>query len=245
MLALQDSARKRVSARNAFTLVELLVVIAIIGILVGMLLPAVGQVREAARRISCNNNLRQLATACQSYQSTWMRYPEGANIGQGTGWSAHILPEIDQASIASNIIYDDQSGAYSGDGTAPHWTNENEDSQYFGNYSACQTVLSVFKCPADPRPDTFNSGVDEEGEGVGIVDRAASSYLACATGTVDNQVDLVLRGNRTKRQVKANRNGIIIPNQSAREILTTGALAHLTSTSDQTCLNFSDQLTYK
>jgi len=88
-------------SRRAFKLVELLVVIAIIGILIGMLLPAVQQVREAARRSSCSNNLKQLALGALNYESARMVLPNGMNPewNHHNTWVMDILPQIEQEAL--------------------------------------------------------------------------------------------------------------------------------------------------
>lgn len=93
------SMKTRTSSKRGFTLVELLVVIAIIGILVGMLLPAVQRVREAARRAACLNNMRQLMLACQNYSTANMRLPPGSNLA-GESTFVLILNDLDMASLA-------------------------------------------------------------------------------------------------------------------------------------------------
>lgn len=107
--------------RRGFTLVELLVVIAIIGILIGMLLPAVQQVREAARRTSCANNIRQMMLAVHNYESGFGKFPPSSLFpvyeadgvtplspsSSRNGWSlqAQILPFLEQGNLASTIDY--------------------------------------------------------------------------------------------------------------------------------------------
>jgi prepilin-type N-terminal cleavage/methylation domain-containing protein len=103
-----------VTGRKAFTLVELLVVIAIIGILIGMLLPAVQQVREAARRSQCQNNLKQWTLAIHNFESAQMKIPFGATSHRGPTlpketwrqtWVMHLWPFIEQNSLAGLSDY--------------------------------------------------------------------------------------------------------------------------------------------
>lgn len=154
------SKRHSGNERQAFTLVELLVVIAIIGILVGMLLPAVQQVREAARRASCLNNSRQVVLASHNYQSANLKFPTVAPFITGKGnrsWVAAVLPFIEQQNVADQVRLGNGPGNWSGNNSrdfkislllCPSATQEDESatndlSQYTNHYSACMGAIGT------------------------------------------------------------------------------------------------------
>jgi prepilin-type N-terminal cleavage/methylation domain-containing protein/prepilin-type processing-associated H-X9-DG protein len=137
--------------RRAFTLVELLVVITIIGILVALMLPAVQAAREAARRLQCKNNLKQIGLALHNYHATRQSFPPGYvstvgsggpadDKGPGWGWAAAILPYIEEGSTHRQIHFD-------------------KDIKDPVNAAARATSLSVFLCPSDGGKRTFTVDV--------------------------------------------------------------------------------------
>src|ERR1700730_4015013 len=92
---------------DAFTLVELLVVIAIIAILIGLLLPAVQQVREAASKAQCQNNLKQIGVALHSFLDHNKAFPMAGEAERGAYWTGFILPYIEQADLYKYLTFVD------------------------------------------------------------------------------------------------------------------------------------------
>ncbi len=153
-------------ARPAFTLIELLVVIAIIAVLVALLLPAVQQVREAANRASCQNNLHQLGLALQNYHSRLGSFPSGFvcqpktdpnYTAPGWGWGALLLPDVEGDNLAAQI-------------------NFNLPVESPTNQAARTTPVKLFICPSDRSTGVFNV-LDKAGKPV--MDAATNSYAAC------------------------------------------------------------------
>jgi len=129
--------------REGFTLVELLVVIAIIGVLIGLLLPAVQAARELGRQSHCVNNLKQIGLAIQTYHEARQRLPSGYrsgvdgsgnDTGPGWGWATQILPQMEQGSIFDSI-------------------DLSEEIESSGNARARTVSLMPYLCPSDVRPE--------------------------------------------------------------------------------------------
>jgi prepilin-type N-terminal cleavage/methylation domain-containing protein len=134
-----------VRRRYGFTLIELLVVIAIIAILIGMLLPAIQKVREAASRMKCQNNLKQMGLACYSFENTYQRFPRGWGDPAekfSSSWMWSILPFVEQQNLYNSVT----------------------------TQGAIYTTLSIplYYCPSEPRPySVFSTG---GGYGYGYTD---------------------------------------------------------------------------
>lgn len=169
--------------RKGFTLVELLVVIAIIGVMVGLLLPAVQSAREAARRMSCGNNLKNIGLALHNYHDTFKTFPIGHQYrghfdgnpldddgGSGFGWATGLLLFIEQGNQ-----FDRFDPSYA--------SSENTVTR---NREVCETPLALFSCPSDTKPAQWNDGA--------IPNAATSSYQG-AGSSYDGYAAAAVGGN--------------------------------------------------
>lgn len=151
-------------SRHGFTLIELLVVIAIIAVLIGLLLPAVQKVREAAARMQCVNNMKQVGLALHNYHDANQKFPpgyvsafnsSGNDTGPGWGWAAFILPQMEQDNVFRQI-------------------DLKQPIEAAANAQARVVIVKSFLCPSDSPPQ----------QAFPVGPRSASGQLVSTTCTV-------------------------------------------------------------
>jgi prepilin-type N-terminal cleavage/methylation domain-containing protein/prepilin-type processing-associated H-X9-DG protein len=157
---------RRYPGRSGFTLIELLVVMGIIAVLIGLLLPAVQKVREAANRASCQNNLHQIGLALHSYHDGQGSFPSGYRCqpqtnpdytSPGWGWGALLLPYVEGDNLAKQI-------------------NFNLPVEDPSNLAARTTVVKLFVCPSDHSTGLFTI---YDTKNTPLAQAATNSYAAC------------------------------------------------------------------
>lgn len=154
-----DDTPIRLRRRMGFTLVELLVVIAIIGVMVGLLLPAVQAAREAARRMQCTNHLKQLTLALHNYESTYSKLPYSASpqtggVGdrqRGVSWIVRIFPFIEQNAVYNGLIFAGDFTLQDGPMPAQNFTLLNN------------LRIAGLECPSSPMPKTQSHATNANG----------------------------------------------------------------------------------
>ena len=194
MVAPAVTFRGTQSARqpSGFTLIELLVVIAIIGLLVALLLPAVQQAREAARRTQCKNHLKQIGLALQNYHDIHLTFApgyvsqfdsSGNDTGPGWGWAAFILPQIEQQNISDRIQFNQRI----------------EDS---ANSTIRLVRIDSYFCPSDSASQTWTAKkYDLSGNPQATICDVSSANYVAVYGTTEPGVDgdgVFFRNSRTR-----------------------------------------------
>ena len=181
---------------HGFTLVELLVVVVILGMLIGLLLPAVQHAREAANRTKCQSNLKQLGLAMNLFVDIHHQFPMLGEATIGSHWSAYILPFIEQNALYNALDFKgrDKDYNFAGSSTFPGLAINEGDLSTPGDtgpavtrrhVAACETYIDTFRCPSTLAPAhvTDASGFDPQWY---VARRVPCNYLAVVTGLQKN-----------------------------------------------------------
>jgi prepilin-type N-terminal cleavage/methylation domain-containing protein len=203
------------SGRNGFTLVELLVVIAIIGILVGLLLPAVQAAREAARRMQCQNNLKQIGLAVHNFASTYKeQVPMLGEAQEGGHWSAFILPFIEQNALFGALTFGSTDWAAA---AAPGNATIDSPSAMLRQVAACQLPISFMRCPSSTASSpVFDASTYSPPWFVAA--RQPANYLGVVTGIQPNDWKPLLGWGRANRTTWIDANGATQPTRGHWEL---------------------------
>jgi prepilin-type N-terminal cleavage/methylation domain-containing protein/prepilin-type processing-associated H-X9-DG protein len=194
--------------QSGFTLVELLVVIAIIGILVALLLPAVQAAREAARRMQCSNNMKQMGLAMHNYHDANQTFPCGSLMGRkglwswGPAWGVSILPYAEQTSLFDQV---DLKGVYGG-GNAQVGLIYTGNNEYNGKLLNGVAIQYLY-CPSSPLPRFVLKGMTAPGN-----QGAASPTYTAVSGAIDHQSTINKESESDQHKHKGRRSagGILI-----------------------------------